>query len=257
MSRRRQPEPEDCILVRTLAIDYASGTTLAEHSHEWDQLVFASRGVMTVRTTQGAWVVPSHRAVWVPAHVEHSIRMSGTVAMRTLYLRPGDAPDMPGACSVLNVSPLLRELVLHAVSTNVLDGSIPAHVRLLGVIVDQLRARPVVPLELGMPRDPRALRVAVYLDENPGDTGSLEQLARRAGASERTLERIFLAETGLTFGQWRQQLRLHAALRLLAAGERVTTVALDVGYESASSFIAMFRHALGTTPRRYFAAARS
>jgi AraC-like DNA-binding protein len=257
MSKRRQLDPDERFILRTLAVDYASGTTLDAHTHEWDQLVYASRGVMTVRTAQGAWVVPSRRAVWVPAHVEHTIRMSGTVAMRTLYFRIGDARGMPVTCSVLQVSPLLRELALHAVSVGILDANVPAHVRLLGVIVDQLRADPVVPLQLSMPRDARALRVATYLDQNPGDARPLESLARRAGASDRTLERLFLAETGLTFGQWRQQLRLHAALRLLAAGEPVTTVAMDVGYESPSAFIAMFRQALGTTPRRYFPASRT
>jgi AraC-like DNA-binding protein len=121
------------------------------------------------------------------------------------------------------------------------------------VLLDQLEALPTIPLQLPVPRDPRAVRVAEWLRKNPDAPGLLKQVARRAGASVRTLERLFRAETGMTFGKWRQQLRLLHALRELAAGRPVTVVALEVGYDSPSAFIAMFRSALGTTPTRYFA----
>ncbi len=147
----------------------------------------------------------------------------------------------------------MRELIVHVVGLGTLDRRDPARGRLLGVLLDQLEALPAIPLQLPLPRDPRAARVAAWLREHPDSPGLLKQVARRAGGSVRTVERLFRAETGMTFGKWRQQLRLLHALRLLAAGRSVTAVALEVGYDSPSAFIAMFRSALGTTPGRYFA----
>ncbi len=248
MPRTRQSE----IQIRSLALTYQSGFVIPPHRHAWAQLIYASRGVMSVRTDTGAWVVPTHRAVWVPGEVEHAIEMSGEVAMRTLYLAPGLARGVPETCAVVNVSPLLRELILHAVELGPLDAAEPQHARLIGVILDQLATLPAVPLRVPAPKDPRAQRAAAWLRANPGDGASLEHIARRVGASKRTLERVFRDETGMSFGAWRQQLRLLQALPLLAAGEPVTNVALAVGYDSTSAFIARFRAVLGTTPGRYY-----
>jgi AraC-like DNA-binding protein len=241
------------ICIRSLALTYSSGTQLSPHRHDWDQLIYASRGVMSVHTATGAWVVPTHRAVWVPAGTEHRIIMSGEVAMRTLYLAPGLAREIPSQCSVVNVSPLLRELILHAVERGPLDSRVPQHARLIGVILDQLSALPAIPLCVPVPNDPRAKRAADWLRSHPDEGATLERVARRVGASKRTLERIFQRETGMTLGAWRQQLRLLQALPLLASGEPVTSVALSVGYDSTSAFIARFRQVLGTTPGRYYA----
>jgi len=249
MSRKRQP----LIHLRSLAVTYPSGTELHPHQHTWDQLIYASRGVMSVHTATGAWVVPTHRAVWVPAGTEHRCVMLGEVAMRTLYLAPGTARSIPSQCSVVNVSPLLRELILHAVERGPLDARVPQDARLIGVILDHLAVLPTVPLRLPVPSDPRAQRAADRLQRDRDENPSLERIARHAGASKRTLERIFLKETGMTLGGWRQQLRLLKALPLLAAGEPVTSVALSVGYESTSAFIARFRKVLGTTPGRCYA----
>jgi len=172
--------------------------------------------------------------------------------MRTLYFAPILTESVPTDCCVLNISPLLRELILHIVSLGMLDRRVPEHARLIGVVLDQLRALDTVPLQLPMPRDRRASMVAKALESNPGDTSSLEQLARESGATKRTIERLFNSETGLTFGRWRQQLVLLHALKLLAAGESVTSVSLELGYESTSAFISMFKRALGSTPRRYY-----
>ncbi len=248
-----QPRPEEAdIRVWGLAMTYPSGHRLPPHQHPTAQLVYASRGVMTVHTEAGTWVVPAHRAVWVPPDTEHRISMSGEVEMRTVYL----ARDLPLAevseCSVVNVSPLLRELILHAVEHAPLYRTVPAHANLIGLLIDQLRALPAIPLQLPAPRDPRAKRAAEWLRANPSDAADLERIARRAGASKRTLERLFLRETGMSFGLWRQQLRLMAALERLAAGDSVTEVALAVGYESTSAFISRFRQVLGTTPGKYY-----
>jgi len=236
----------------TLSYEYRSGHVVPEHFHEQDQLVHAVRGVMTVGTSRGTWVVPPHRAVWIPARLPHSIAMSGPVTMKTLYLAPGLAPALPRDCCVINVSPLLRELVLHACTFEALDSKVPEQARVVGILLDQLAVARAVPLQLPTPRDPRALRVARILLDDPSDPRPLEALCVVAGASKRTIERIFEADTQLTFGKWRQQLSLLHSIRSLAGGESVTSAALSAGYSTPSAFISMFRHALGTTPGQYF-----
>ena len=244
---------EDRFQIRTLAMNCPPGHVIHLHSHEWHQLIYASRGVMTVNTATGSWVVPAHRAVWVPARIEHSIQMLGAVFVRTLYIRAGLSRLLPTDCCVVNVSPLFRELILHTVQIGMLDRNVPSQKRLTGVIVDQLQTLRTVPLKLPMPSDTRALRVFDLLRANPGDQRPLLQIAKETGASKRTLERIFISETEMSFGKWRQQLRVLEALRLLAAGESVTTVAFKIGYDSTSAFISAFKTALGTTPGRYYA----
>ncbi len=244
---------EDGILVRSFAVRHTSNHVIAPHSHDWHQLIYASEGVMWVHTAQGDWVVPPNRAVWVPAGVEHGIEMSGTVLVQTLYLAIGNSGTLPPRCCAVNVSPLLRELIRHTVTLGVLDQNIPAGSRLIGFLLDQLSAMPAIPLQLPWPSDERAKSAAAWLRAHPDDPGLIKQMAKRVATSARTLERLFQNETGMTFGKWRQQLRLLHALRLLAAGRAVTVVALEVGYDSASAFIAMFKRTLGTTPHRYFA----
>ena len=243
-------------LVRSLAARYSAGTLVPPHRHEWHQLIYAREGVMWVQTEEGDWVVPPNRAVWVPAGVRHGIEMVGPVFIHTLYLAAGIAGELPPSCCAVNVSPLLREIVLRTIELGMLHAEVPAQGRLLGVLVDQVSGLPAIPLQLPSPSDERARRAAAWLKAHPDDAGSIGQMAKRVAASARTLERLFHKETGLTFGRWRQQLRLLQALRLLAAGRPVTAVALEVGYESTSAFIAMFKRALGTTPRRYFGGRR-
>lgn len=257
MPKKRQSsstatDDEDLLDIRSLAGEPSSGYKILKHSHDWHQLIYASRGVMTVNTSTGSWVVPSRRAVWVPAGIEHEVEMSASVSMRTLYLRPGLSEVLPNECCVVNVSPLLRELILRAVEIGMLNRTVLSHKHLIDVILDQFRALPTIPLNLPMPADVRALRVAEIVRENPADAKSLDQLARKTGASKRTIERLFQTETEMTFGKWRQQLRMLHALRLLAAGKSVTTAALEVGYDSTSAFISAFKSAMGITPGRYY-----
>jgi AraC-like DNA-binding protein len=240
--------------ILSLTQDYAAGHVIPLHFHNRDQLVYASRGVMTVRTEDGAWVVPTHRAVWIPASVRHTIAMSGAVAMRTLYLRARLAEGLPRDCCVVNVLPLLRELILHVCTIGSLKKTIKRQNHLLLLILDQLEASPKIPLQLRIPSDPRALRVAEALLADPNDRRPLAQLCRRSGASKRTIERLFQEDVGMPFSKWRQQLRLMQAMRLLAEGAKVTHAALESGYSTPSAFICMFRKALGTTPAAYFAA---
>ena len=219
--------------------------------HPEDQLVYACQGVMTVHTPAGTWVVPAQRAVWIPAKTPHSIQMSGQVSMRTIYLRARLVQHLPRICCVLNVPELLQHLILHLCSLEKLSRKSKTQAHLIDVLIDQLETVKTVGLQLPSLSDVRAARVAAALQENDCDS-SLERICRQAGGSKRTIERLFRQETKLTLGKWRQQLRLLRSLQLLASGEKISNAALEAGYSTPSAFIAMFRRALGTTPRRYF-----
>ena len=237
----------------SVSADLANGHIIPEHSHPEDQLLFASSGVMSLSTKQAIWVVPPLRAVWIPADTPHSVAMASRVSMRTLYFLPGLCRTLPKKCFVMNVSPLLKELILHACRFKNLHKRISTERRIIEVLVDQLKEVESIPLQLPHPVDKRAIRIVRNLSANPADQRPLERLCKDCGASKRTLQRLFLAETRMTFARWRQQLRLLHALQFLAAGEKVTAAALESGYDSTSAFISMFRKQLGTTPGRYFA----
>ncbi|HEV7759976.1 MAG TPA: helix-turn-helix transcriptional regulator [Acidimicrobiales bacterium] len=249
---------DDDLIARGYAVTHPSGTVVLPTAPGWDQLLYASTGVMTVETGGGTWVVPPHRALWAPDGTRYRIVMHGRVAVRTLYLRaelaalPG-GPGGPGRLHAVNVPPLLRELVVHAVVTSPLYAGTPEHQRLVGVLVDQLRTLRQAPLQLPRPTDPRARTLADLLAADPAGRLDLTAAAAEAGASRRTLERVFRAETGLSIGRWRQRQRLIHALQLLAQGRSVTHVAHAVGYSTPSAFTVMFHAELGATPSRYFA----
>jgi AraC-like DNA-binding protein len=257
MSKKRQDAIFDSLArssapVVTLTHDYPAGHRIPPHFHDRDQLVFASSGVMTVTTDDGAWVVPVYRAVWIPKEVAHTITMSGNVAMRTLYFKPRLVKALPRQCCVVNVPTLLRELILETCTRGSLNSRIQSQKHLLDVLLDRLKVLQLAPLRLAMPTDPRALRVADLLMADPSDRTPLSKLSRKSGASRRTIERLFIDSTGMTFGKWRQQLQMMQAMRLLGSGAKVTHAALEAGYSTASAFIVAFRKAFGSTPSRYF-----
>lgn len=231
--------------------DLEQGEILPFHRHQRAQLVYASHGVMTVTTQLASYVVPPQRAVWMPTGIEHRIDARSAVDMRTLYVDSLSAADLPNEVCVLQVTPLLRELIITAVAAGPSYEPNSPQARIMVVILDQIRTQPVASLDLPMPKDPRVLRVAQSLITNPGDSRDLGQWANEVGASKRTLGRLFTAQTGMSFREWRQQRRLLRALELLATGDNVTTIALELGYDNTSAFIAMFRRCLGTTPTRY------
>ena len=255
MSRERQSPLVNLVAMTRpvvgYAADYPTGHHIRRHRHAAGQLIFAARGVMTVATAAGRWVVPPERAVWVPPNVTHAIRMTGAVEMRTLYFG-ANAAALPDDCAVVQVSPLLRELILRVVAFAQPYARTGREARLVAVLLDEIAAAREAPLHLPMPRDERLLAITEKLAVDPGDKRSLAVWGRTVGASARTLARLFRRETGLGFAHWRQQARLLRALEQLAAGDPVTTVALDLGYDSPSAFIALFRSRLGATPGRYF-----
>jgi AraC-like DNA-binding protein len=238
--------------VRSLALTFRSGATLARHRHEWGQLVFASSGVMYVATEAEAWLVPPTKALWLPAGLEHQISVRGEVAMRTLYLAPDRAQSLSGAPRALEVAPVLREVILYILKIGMLAPTRPDHDRLAGVLVDLLLTARPLDLSLPLPRDLRALRIARHFQGNPDDRTDLAVLAQQLGASLRTLQRLFPGQTGLTLEAWRQKARVIHALSRLTSGASVTDAAFDSGYHSVGAFIGAFTRQFGVTPGQYF-----
>jgi AraC-like DNA-binding protein len=250
-SKRHTAADEPFYVVRAAAADLPGGFALDHHVHPWPQLIYAAAGVMTVWTEEGSWIAPPHWAVWAPANVRHGIRFSGQSAMRTLYMRPQESAGLPAQCSVIAVSPLLRELILRTVEIGMLDERTPSHRAIARLIVDEVRDRPTRSLDLPMPASVAARRAAEQILEGVS-AGEIAELAWRVGLSTRTLERRFAQETGMTVGRWRRQARLLDALRQLASGQSVKVVAQDAGYSSPSAFVSAFRSVFGVTPARYF-----
>jgi AraC-like DNA-binding protein len=219
------------------------------HAHADHQLAWAASGVLTVRTETAAWVLPTTRALWIPAGLRHETLSTGTATMRALYVRPELCPvSWPDPVPVA-ASPLLAELIGYLEDPRLSPGS-REHAE--AVLVDLLQPVLMTTIEVRMPADERARQVAEELGANPADGRTLAEWGRQVGASERTLARGFVAGTGLAFGRWRALLRLQAALPALAAGEPVGNVSRHVGYESASAFVAAFRRETGMTPAAYF-----
>jgi AraC-like DNA-binding protein len=253
-SVRLTAEQEPFLAVRSLATNYASGYRIESHQHPWHQLLFASSGAMTVTTSRTSGMIPTGRAVFIPARNVHALRMWGAVEMRTLYFAPPLTSLDNKECCIVEVAPLLRELILRTVERAGLDSRVAPDVRMIGLLEDELKAAMAAaehsPLALPLPVDQRAVAVARHVVEKPLNGESVDHLARQHGVARRTLERRFRDETGMSFGMWRQKARLLGSIRLLAEGKSVTDAALDCGYSSVSAFIAAFRNTFGHTPGR-------
>jgi AraC-like DNA-binding protein/mannose-6-phosphate isomerase-like protein (cupin superfamily) len=234
--------------------DLKDGSYIAPHRHRRAQLVWASEGVMVVTAAEATWIVPPQRALWIPAGTVHSIRMSGAVAMRTLYIEPDAAHSLPKDCKVVLMTGMLRELVLEAVRAPLDEDRNGRMSHIEALILDEISTLNAELLHLPMPRDKRLRLVCEALLRDPGREETLEQWSQTAGGSSRTLARLFASETGMRFIDWRQQARLAAALVQLADGQQIAAVARALGYGSVSAFTAMFRRALGKPPRDYFGA---
>jgi len=239
--------------VGAMAKEYPDGYVSRTHRHVRAQLLYAVAGVMEVTTVEGLWMVPPQRAVWLPPQTDHAMRARGKVALRTLYVRPDACSSgFPARPRLVHVSPLLRELVVRAVEMPVEYDEAGREGRVVSLIFDEVAWMPDRPLHLAEPRDKRLAAIHSALLSDPADRRGLEQWAKYAGASARTLARLCRTECGASFLHWRQQHRILAALPRLAAGEAVTNVALDLGYETPGAFAAMFRKLMGTTPSAYF-----
>lgn len=242
--------------VLVVPINYPTGWRVEPHSHRKAQLIYCCAGVMTVETAHGQWVAPPDRCVWVPGGMVHAILINQAAAMRTLYVEPLARPDLPDTPRTMSVSPLMRELILAAViSTRAPDpndfapGTPNGH--LTEVLLDQIRTLPSSALHLPYPTERRLLPICAGLTANPADRRNLKEWAQHVGTSDRTVERLFMQETGLTFHRWREQMRVLRSLTLLGSGHAVKNVALELGFANPSTFITMFRKIMGVTPGAY------
>lgn len=235
--------------------DYPPHYVLATHSHRRGQLLYASTGVLTTITSEGSWVVPPRRALWIPAGIAHEVHMGGPVATRSVYVTPDAAlaAGLPGRCQVIAVSPLLHELLQEAVDLPAeydLDGR---DGRIMTLLLEEIRRMPTLPLSAPLPHEKRLASLCRELLDRPSQEVKIDDMARHAGMSRRHFTRTFRDETGMSFTAWRQQACLLAALTRLGNGEPITQVAVELGYGSPSAFTAAFRRVLGAAPSRYLA----
>ena len=238
----------------------AATAQVAPHHHAWAQVAFSSTGVIRMNAADSTYLVPPTRALWIPPGVEHAVTAVEDAEIRTLYVHPEAAFVGSGTpfslwpeCRVLEVSPLLRELVAHL---DIRPGPLPAEERercLATLILDELRRAAPVPLGVPLPRDKRLRQLCEAVLEAPTRWTTLEQWAAQAGASPRTVARLFRTELGTTFLQWRQQVLLAHALGLSARKLPMASIAAELGYASASAFSAMVRRTLGAPRRHFFA----
>jgi AraC-like DNA-binding protein/quercetin dioxygenase-like cupin family protein len=239
--------PAAAVIVATFPMP--AGLVFHWHTHSDHQLAWAASGVLTVRTRESAWVLPPTRALWIPAGLPHETLSAGTATMRSAYVRPAMCAIAWTQPTPVSASPLLAELIGY-LEDPTLDPESRAHAE--AVLVDLLQPVAMTSIEVRMPTDDRAREVAVGIAANPADGRTLAEWGREVSASERTLARAFLADTGVSFGRWRTLLRVQAALAGLADGVPVGIVARRVGYDSDSAFVQAFRRETGMTPAAYF-----
>ncbi|KQX01102.1 AraC family transcriptional regulator [Massilia sp. Root418] len=243
--------------VVALPREQAFRQSIPRHCHQRAQFLYAIEGVMRVTTDVGVWLIPPRRALLIAPGVTHELTMLSKVSMRSLYIAPDALPGLDAGCRLIEVSNLLRELV-QAMVAEPAEYPIPGRgEHLSALILSELAAAAAVPIAIPWPRDRRLVSVCEAIMENPGDIRSIEEWAGHAGASPRTLMRLFPKETSLPFRQWVQQVHLADAFCRLARGDSVGSIAAALGYASPSAFTAMFRRVLGKTPQDYLAEWRS
>ncbi|WP_095111065.1 helix-turn-helix domain-containing protein [Pseudomonas sp. Irchel 3E20] len=235
------------------ACEYADAQLFAAHTHQRGQFAYAARGVITVFTDEGNWVVPPQRGIWVPAQVQHSMHMRGPVTMLNTYIHPqaGQRLGLAAHCQVVEVSPLLRQLLMKAihVPTHYSPTSHDGH--LMGLLLHEIAAMPALSLNAPLPKEPRLAQACREFLAHPSQEISIDAMAQRSAMSRRTFTRLFRLHTGISYLQWRQQACLLAAVARLGNGEPVTQVALELGYSSSSAFATVFKRVLGEVPSRY------
>lgn len=239
--------------VIALGVDYPDGHVIAPHRHQHGQLLYGSTGVVLATTSHGTWMMPPQRGMWIPPGVVHEVQMRGAVKIHSIYLSPDAIHGMPERCQVVGISALMASLLAEAVALPAeydLEGRAGA---LMALIQHEMRRLPSLPLSLPLPtHQALAARCRNFL-RAPSPHDSINQWSEALGLSRRTFTRLFRRETGLSFVAWRQQACLMAALPRLAAGDPVTTVAIDLGYDNPAAFTTMFKRVLGASPRAYLA----
>ena len=236
--------------IGAMAKSFVDGYRVPLHHHDRDQLLYAIRGVMRLQTEHEAWVIPPDRAVYIPAKTLHAVSMHGTVDMRTLYIAPAARDNRSLTMRVIGVSSLLRELML-ALSEEPLDYEADSRGERLAKLVElEVEQARQLPLNVPLPCDPRLQRLCAAILANPADRRTLDDWSEFAGASARTLARLFERDLGTNFNKWRQRIRFHNALDALSRGEPISRVAHQNGYNSASAFSAAFGKEMGIAPSK-------
>ncbi|WP_029013215.1 AraC family transcriptional regulator [Niveispirillum irakense] len=221
------------------------------HVHRKGQLILALHGAVTCMTGNEVWIVPPHCGVWIPGGAPHSARATPNARLTYLFVEPG-AAKLPESSCTLSISPMIREMIERLTQERA-DYTADSHAaRIARVLLDELAEMPRERFNLPISDHPKIRTIADALIAQPSDRRTLNDWAKQVAMSERTLARLLIRETGLTFGRWRQQLHLIVALRELASGAAVQNVAIELGYESVNAFIAMFKKAMGNTPAQYF-----
>ncbi|MBX9596500.1 MAG: helix-turn-helix transcriptional regulator [Roseomonas sp.] len=228
------------------------GSEVPVHHHQQGQLILAMQGGVTCEVAGAIWMVPPRYAVWVPGMMPHSIRATANARICYLYIQPGAAP-LPAECCTLAISPLVHALILDMADQPPAYAADSRAGRKAALLLEELTVMPVERLHLPVSDEPRMRRIATMLSNDPADRRTLAEWASLVAMSERSLARLVRQETGMTFGRWRRQLHLIVALRQLAAGQSVQRVAEELGYESVTAFITMFKKSLGKPPAKYFA----
>ncbi len=231
---------------------WPAGTSTGWHAHPKGQLLYAISCVMVVDSEAGSWVVPPNRALWMVAGLRHNVCMSGDVQMRTAYIDAAVVPKLPTTTCVINVSPLLRELLVEAVRIPLTRALQDRDHWLIGLLIDELRISNTIALHLPLPSDGRLKSMCKTLLDNPASQVTATEWAAMFAMGERTLHRLFSQETGMTFAQWREQARLLFALKELADGKKGIEVAFNCGYASQSAFAAMFKRHFGVPPSAFY-----
>jgi AraC-like DNA-binding protein len=231
--------------------EYPASFELKLHTHRRGQLLHAAKGVIAVSTPHGAWVAPPERAVWIPEGTPHTTRTVGSVSTQSVMIAPGISASLGRTCRVIGVSPLLAVLLSEAVALPLAYDEEGRDGQVMRLLVMEIEHAPVMPLAVPFPAHSRLATLCQAFLERPDARSLIDDWADALAMNRRTFTRLFRRETGMSFVQWRQQACLAVALPLLAAGERVTSVALDLGYDSPASFSTMFRRALGVPPTRH------
>ena len=235
--------------------DYPAGHVHPAHRHRRAQLLHAIAGTMVVSTDQGAWIVPPQQGLWVPAGVRHGFRMMGTVVTRSIYIEPAAARGLPSQCRVLEISSLLRQLLIEAVDLPVEYEAGSRAEAIINLLLLELRAARRHLLVVPFPADEALAARCRHFLENPSAHATIDAWAFALAMSRRTFTRVFRRETGLSLAEWRRRAAVLQAIPRLARGEPITTIALDLGYGSPAAFTSMFKRVLGTPPRLYAALA--
>lgn len=234
-----------------MAKSFTDGFEIAPHAHARDQFLFAVHGIMRVRTEREAWIVPPDRAVYIPAKLTHALLMRGDVEMRTLYIEDTAADTLPDAPTVLDVSDLLRHLVLALVEEPLLYEEHGRGGAITQLILSEIVRAKELSLVIPMPTDTRLDKLCSALLQDPSNTLTLDGWSNTVGASTRTLARLFKQQVGMGFTAWRQRVRFHNAMEALVNGEPISRVASHNGYRSTSAFAAAFRKSIGSTPSAF------